>query len=54
MGNSFYNKMTVLDYHLIYNFTGIDSKFFIMDQPFATQIFSQIKGLDLPGLFIEN
>lgn len=54
MGNSFYNKMTVLDYHLIYNFTGIDSKFFIMDQPFATQIFSQIKGLDLPGLCIEN
>lgn len=52
MENELFNKLTSIDYQLIYNFAGNESKFFITDQMVIQENFQHIKGLNLPALKI--
>lgn len=50
MENELYNKITSIDYQLIYNFAGNESKFFIVDQLYIKKNFEHISELNLPAL----
>lgn len=46
--NEVYNKFTSIDYELIFELANMESKYFLIDQPYVREILNNIYDLDLP------